>query len=210
MKALLVVAVLGGSVVASGQTPHTFVQERRLFSPGAVVLTLNVGDLTIQPASASDRVRLEIHTKRSVDQETMAGWVTRFDVAGNRATIDVHIPKWDYHCADDCAGDVILYVPQQSDLQVDLDVGDMTVRGIQGNADVHTGIGDLHIAVAHAGDYGHVETHTRIGDIDDFLNQGGDQGGFVGKTENFTLSGRYHIKATAGIGDVHITQDGKS
>jgi hypothetical protein len=210
MKALFVAAVLSGSVLASGQTTHTFVQERRLAFPATVVLALNVGDLTIQPAPASDRVRLEIHTNRSVDQEAMAGWVTRFDVAASRATIDVHIPKWDYNCADHGSGDVILYVPQQSDLQIDLGVGDITVRGVQGNADVRTGIGDLHIAVAQPGDYGHVEIHTRIGDIDDFLNHGGDQSGFVGKTENFTLSGRYHLRATTGIGDVHISRDGKS
>jgi hypothetical protein len=202
-------AALSLSVLASAQSPHTYEQEHPLASGGAVVLMLNVGDVKILP-SGSDRIRLDIQTNRPVDQETMAGWIQRFEVAANRATIDIHVPKWEYNCANDCGSGVTLYVPQQSDLQVDLGVGDMTIRGVQGNKDVSTGVGDLRISVANRSNYGHVETHTRIGDVHDFLNQGGGQDGFLGKTEDFTLSGHWHLKASTGIGDVRISQDGKS
>lgn len=210
MKPLLAATLLALSAAAAAQTTHTYVQDHHLAAGGTVVLTLNVGDVKILPATSPDRIRLEIHTNRPVDQETMAGWVRRFDLAADRVTIDIQIPKWEDNCADDCGGDVTLYVPEHADLQVDLGVGDMTIRGVRGNKELHTGVGDLRIAVADPAEYGHVETHTRIGDLDDFLNQSGGQSGFVGKTEDFTLGGRYHLKASTGIGDLHIIQEGKS
>jgi len=208
MKSLLAITALSLCAVAAAQNPQTWVQDRPLASGGTVVLTMNVGDVKIVP-SGSDGVRLEIHTTSNVDRQTVASWVRRFEVAADRATIEIDIPKKMHDC-DNCSTDVVLYVPRQSDLKADLDVGDLTIRGIQGNKDVHTGVGDLRIAVASPSEYGHVETHTRIGDVHDFLNHDGGQSGFLGKTEDFTLSGRYHLRASTGIGDVHISQEGKS
>ena len=210
MKSLLIVTALSLCAVASAQSHRQYSQDHSLASGGTVVLTLNVGDLKIVPNTTSDRLRLVVDTRRPVDQETMAGWIQRFDVAADRANIDIHIPKWKDNCADDCGGDVTVYVPEQSDLKVDLGVGDITISGVRGNKDVHTGVGDLRIAVASPAEYGHVETHTRIGDVDDFLNQSDGQSGFLGKTEDFTLGGRYHLRASTGIGDVHISKEGKS
>lgn len=211
MKSLLAaVAVLGCSLLASAQTGRPFVQERHLASGGTVVVTMNVGDLTILPAAEPGRVRLEIHTKRAADQETQASWIKTFEVAGNRATIDLQIPKGQYDCNHDCGTDVTLYVPEQSDVQADLSVGDLSVRGVEGSKDLHTGVGDLKVAVADPSEYGHVETRTRIGDVEDSLNQKGREDGILGQTEDFSLGGRYHLKASTGIGDVHISRDGKS
>ncbi|MGA7524175.1 MAG: hypothetical protein WBW84_17110 [Acidobacteriaceae bacterium] len=211
MKTLLAAALFSFGAVAAAQTPNVYVQDHPLAPGGTVVLTMNVGDVKILPTSGADGVRLEIHTTRSVDQQTIASWVRRFEVAADRATLELQIPKDREHCVD-CSGgvDVVLYVPERTDLKADLDVGDLTIRGVEGNKDVHTGVGDVRIAVAHPAEYGHVETHTRIGDINDFLNQGSGDSGFLGHSEDFTLSGRYHLRASTGIGDVHISQEGKS
>ena len=208
MKPFLAVTLLSLCALAPAQNQQTYTQDHPLRSGGTVVLTMNVGDLKIVP-SGSDRVRLEIHTQRTVDQQTIASWVRRFEIAGDRATIEIEVPKRFKDC-DNCGTDVFLYVPQQSDLKADLDVGDMTIRGVQGNKDLHTGVGDLRIVVADRSEYGHVETHTRIGDVHDFLNQGSDTSGFLGQSEDFTLGGRYHLRASTGIGDVHISREGKS
>jgi hypothetical protein len=208
MKTLLAVTLLSLCTLASAQDHRPYIQEHSLVSGGTVVLTLNVGDLKILP-SGSSHLRLEIQTQRPVDQETMAGWVRRFEVAGDHATIDIHIPKWEENCADDCGSNVTLYVPQPSDLKADLGVGDLSIQGVEGDKDLHTAVGDLRITVAGPAEYGHVETHTRIGDVHDSLNQKGEPDGFLGKSEDFTLGGRYHLRASTGIGDVHITEDGK-
>lgn len=207
MKSLLVCTALSLCAVASAQQTR-YVQNHPLVSGGTVVLTMNVGDVKIVP-SGSDGIRLEIDSTRDVDQQTVASWVRRFDVAANRATIEIDIPKRVHDC-DNCSTDVTLYVPERSDLKADLEVGDLTIRGVHGNKDVHTGVGDLRVAVAEPGEYGHVETHTRIGDVHDFLNQGSGQSGFLGKTEDFNLNGPYHLRASTGVGDVDISQEGKS
>lgn len=210
MRTLFVAsAVLSFAAVAAAQNPPTYVQNHRLAAGGTVVLTMNVGDVKILPDSQSDRVRLEIHTNRAVDQQTIASWVRRFDLAADRATIEIDIPKKDHDC-DHCGTDVTLYVPQHADLKADLEVGDLTISGVTGNKEAHTGVGDVRIAVANPAEYGHVETNTRIGDVHDFLNHGDQPDGFLGQSEDFTLSGQYHLKASTGIGDVHISQEGKS
>jgi hypothetical protein len=209
MKSLVAVAVavLSLCAFASAQDQSSYVQEHPLAAGATVVLTMNVGDVKILP-SGSDRLRLEIHTNRAVDQQTMAGWLRRFEVATDRVTIQVHVPE--PHDCDHCGSDVTLYVPERTDLKADLDVGDLTIRGIHGDKDAHTGVGDLRIVVDNPAEYGHVETHTRIGDVHDVLNQSGEPDGFLGKSEDFTLNGRYHLRASTGIGDVHISKDGKS
>lgn len=210
MKSLLAVTALSLCAVASAQNHRQYAQDHSLASGGTIVLTLNVGDVKVVPNTTSDRLRLVIDTHRPVDQETMAGWIRRFDVAADRATIDIQIPTWKDNCAGDCGGDVTLYVPEKSDLKIDLGVGDLTVSGVQGNKDLYTGVGDLRVAVASPGEYGHVEAHTRIGDVDDFLNQHGESEGFLGHSEDFNLNGTYHLRASTGVGDVHISQGGKS
>lgn len=179
------------------------------FSPnGTVVINMNVGDLSIQP-SGDNQIRLQIHSSRPLSQSEMASWVRQFQVAANRATLDLHLPKNQTDC-NNCDLHVSLYIPQQADLKVDLGVGDLTIQGLGGDEDAHTGIGDLHIVLPDAASIGHVETHTRIGDVHDGLNQQGSQSGFLGKSEDFALTGLHHLKASAGIGDVHIRRAGNS
>lgn len=188
--------------------PGHLLLEKPFTSGGTVVLTMNVGDVKVLPAPGSGAVRLQINTDQQLDRQTLASWVTRFDVAANRATLDVHIPKRGYNC-NHCGTNVILYVPQQSDLKLDLGVGDVTITGIRGDKDLHVGIGDLRVGFTGPGEYAHVETHTRIGDIHDPLHHG-EESGFLGKTEDFDLQGRYHLKATVGIGDLDLQREGNS
>jgi len=204
--ALLAVCLCAGA--AAQDSPSRLVMEKALAEGGTVVLTLNVGDLKILPAEGQSRVRLQIDTHSGVDRHTIASWVTRFDVAGDRATLDIRTPKNRHNC-DNCDTDIALYVPAQSALEVNAGVGDVTVRGVQGDKDIHVEVGDLKIALSDPDDYGHVETSTRIGDVNDFLNKGGESG-FLGKSEDFSLHGRFHLKATVGIGDVSVQREGQS
>ncbi len=196
--------------VPAESSPGHLVLEKPLSPGGTLVLTLNVGDLRIQPVSGNKAVRLEIETERPADPQTLASWVTRFEVAAERATLDIRTPKSSDHCADCYGGStVVVYVPQQTELKVQLGVGDLTISGIQGNKELHVDIGDLKLAVAGPDEYDHVETHTRIGDISDSLSQGA-HGHFLGQSEDFSLNGRFHLKASVGIGDVNIHRESGS
>ncbi|HTV54556.1 MAG TPA: hypothetical protein VMI06_06545 [Terriglobia bacterium] len=215
MRSILTAASLAVCLCAgmaaqdSGATrPGHLVMEKALAAGGTVVLTLNVGDLKVLPVEGDRRVRLEIDTRGEVDRQTVSSWVTRFDVAGDRATLDIRTPKNRHNC-ENCDIEVVLYVPAQSALELNVGVGDVTIRGVRGDKDLHVDVGDLKIALSDPDDYGHVETRTRIGDVNDFLNKGGESG-FLGKSEDFSLHGRFHLKATVGIGDLDVQHEGNS
>lgn len=212
MKTLIAAAAIAiclGSASSQAQSGSgQLVMEKALSPHGTLAVDINVADLKIMPGTNSGGIRLEMQTRRPVGQTEVASWVRRFEVAANRASLDVHVPKSPSGC-NDCDVTVLLYVPQQTDLEVDLGVGDIRIHGIRGDKRVHVDVGDLRIGYASPGEYGHVETRTRIGDIHDPLNQS-DQSGFLGKSEEFTLSGRYHLNASVGVGDLDLFQEGNS
>ncbi len=82
-------------------------------------------------------------------------------------------------------------------------VGDLTIRGVQGRQDVHTGVGDLRLGRGRSGRIRPWETRTRIGDVHDVLQTRRQPvGRILGHTEDFSLSGRYHLRRSTSIGDV--------
>ena len=182
--------------------PAPLVIDRALPSGGTVSLDLNVGDVKILPSAATGHVRLEIDPNGFYDQQTLQGWVRRFDVDPASATIQLELPK---NSHGHSSPEVALYVPATADLRISLGVGDLNIHGIRGDKDLHVGVGDLTIALDDTPDYGHVEISTRIGDVHDPLNPAG-QHGFLGQNEDFVLKGRYRLRATVGVGDVRLVR----
>ncbi len=218
LLAALVVFACAGAVAQSvaaaktldGNHPEPFVMERALPAGGTVVLEMNVGDVTIKPSSSADRIRLEIRTDHQDTQDSLAASVKRFDVTGDRAALELRIPKDHEHCLSCYSGSsVTLYVPAQSLLKVKLGVGDLTVQGVRGDKDLHVGIGDLRIGYDGNDEYAHIEASTHIGDINDPLRTG-DASGFLAKSEDFSRQGRFHLRASVGIGDLNLFAEGKS
>jgi hypothetical protein len=195
---------------STNDDPKPFVMERDLAAGSTVVLEMNVGDLTIKPTAGTNRIRLEIRTGREDAKEPLASSVRRFDVNGARAAIELHIPKDLYQCSSCNGGSkVTLYVPAQSLLKVKLGVGDLTVLGVRGDKELHVGIGDLRIGFDENDEYSHIETSTHIGDIGDPLHTG-EASGFLGKSEDFSRQGHFHLRASVGIGDLNLFAEGKS
>ena len=193
-----------------GDHPKPFVIERDLSAGGTVVLEMNVGDVTIKPSVSPNRIRLEIRADHQDAQDSLAASVKRFDVTGNRAALELRMPKDHEHCLSCYSGSsVTLYVPAQSLLKIKLGVGDLTVQGVRGDKDLHVGIGDLHIGFDGSDEYAHIETSTHIGDIDDPLHIG-EASGFLGKSEDFSRQGHFHLRASVGIGDLNLFAEGKS
>ena len=212
MRTLVTASVLGLAfcVGAAAQNPNTLTMEKALPEGGTVALTVNVGDVKVLPSQQQGEVRLEVTAGQHADHATMASWVRQFNVAASRAAIEIHMPKDRRHCGD-CYGNssVVVYVPERSDLEVKLGVGELRIQGVRGNKELENGVGDLRVGIASPNEYGHIETHTRIGDIHDPFSPGAGAHGFLGKTEDFELKGDYHLKATVGIGDIYLYEEGK-
>lgn len=179
--------------------PAPLILDKPMATGGTVVLDINIGDVKILP-SKENHVRLEIDPKGFYDPQIVSGWVHRFDVAANRASIDLQMPRNNHGHS---SPEVTLYVPAKGDLELSLGVGDLNVSGILGDKDLHVGVGDLTVGFNSDTEYGHVVLSTHIGDVNDPLNPGG-QHGFLGKDDEFNGKGHYHLRATVGVGDLSL------
>lgn len=187
-----------GSALAEDFTP--VVREASFADGGVVILDANVGDVHVIPAKNDGKLRLVITPHKEDDATAAPHWIREFAVNGSQAKIVLSMPKHGNHNFD-----VTLYVPKQSDLRLDLDVGDLTIEGITGNTDAEVGIGDLHMTVTDTHAYRAVTMSVHIGDVDaGAFNL--EPHGFLGKSVQHDFSsGSYRLKLHTGIGDVSCT-----
>ena len=201
-------AALHGQVTAPRQKlelpkPASLVITKSLPPNGTLVLTMNVGELRVVRSDEGKTVRLTIDPHGFYDDGTVQSWVRRFDVAGDRASIDLKLPR---HQGDHQGATVTISLPVQTDLKLDLGIGDLSVKGIEGNKELHVGIGDLVVGVTDGAKYNEISTGTKIGDAADAVtHQRSD--GFFPKTNHSSLQGLYKLHATVGIGDVNVVQE---
>jgi hypothetical protein len=211
--ALWIAVVLAGIGAAPAQdaprqklelpAPDAQVISKSLPANGTLVMEMNVGEVRVVRSDDEKTIRLKIEPRGFYDDATVQSWVRRFDVAGDRASIELKLPKNE----DNHRGATItISVPQQTNLKLELGVGDLSVKGIEGNKDLHVGIGDLTVGVTDGAKYSEIRTGTKIGDADDgIFHQHSD--GFFPKTQHSSLQGIYKLHATVGIGDVNVVQD---
>jgi hypothetical protein len=183
--------------------PKPLVMTRSLPANGTLVVEMNVGELRVVRNDEQKMVRLSIEPEAFYDDDTVQSWVRRFDVAGDRASIELKLPK---HQNNHEGARVTISLPSQTDLKLELGVGELSVKGIEGNKDLHVGIGQLTVGVTDRAKYNEIRTATKIGDAEDavFHQQ---SGGFFPKTQHSSLQGIYKLNATVGIGQVTVVQE---
>jgi hypothetical protein len=166
--------------------------ETRAFAPGGSLhLTMRTGDVRILKGDTNQiRVRYTSESQRSdfADHVTL-----RFDVHGKDATIDFHMPTH---------GDVAVEVevPAQTDLRVNLSVGDVTVRGVEGNKDLEVHVGDIEVEPVRQASYRRLEASTHIGDITtaEYMRVHG----WLGNSVKSDGTGAYRVHVHTRIGDI--------
>jgi hypothetical protein len=214
MKATSIAVLLACASVLSAQEatsrtkldlpkPDSYVVTKSLPANGTLVLEMNVGEAKVIRTDEPNMIRLTIEPQAFYDQATVQSWVRRFDVAGDRASIDLKLPK---HQNNHQGAVVTISVPAQTDLKVELGVGELSVKGIEGNKELHVGIGDLTVGVTDSAKYNDIRTGTKIGDAQDAVSHQRSDG-FFPKTHHTSLQGIYKLDASVGIGDVNVVQD---
>jgi hypothetical protein len=179
------------------------VREASFAAGGVVILDANVGDVRVMPTDHEGKLRLVITSRKADDATAAPHWIREFAVNGSQAKIVLEMPKHGEHNFD-----VTLYVPKQSDLRLNLEVGDLTISGISGNTDAEVGVGDLKMTVPNPHAYRAVAMSVHIGDVHAGAF-GLEPSGFLGKSvEREFNAGQYRLKLHTGIGDVSCTADG--
>lgn len=164
------------------------VREASFAAGGVVILDANVGDVRVMPTDQPGKLRLLITSHKADDATAAPHWVREFAVNGSQAKIVLQMPKHGEHNFD-----VTIYVPKQSDLRLNLEVGDLTIEGISGNTDADVGVGDLKVTVPDPHAFRAVAMSVHIGDVhaDAF---GVEPHGFLGKSvEREFGTGSYHL-----------------
>jgi hypothetical protein len=172
--------------------------DARDFSTGGYLhVRLSVGDLHVK---RGDTNKISLHyTIKSSREKNVKEATVDFDVRGNDATIEFHSPS-----SSNTQFDVEIEVPQNTNLDAHVKVGDVTVGDVQGDKDLSVGVGDVRIGSERAG-YRIVNASTGIGDVH---GEGyGETSGWLGKKLKYHGEGKYELRAHVGVGDIHL--DGK-
>lgn len=194
-RALLLCLVLIPLCAASDwRYQETHNDARDFVSGGYVHVRLNVGDLHIKRGD-STKIRLE-YTVKSRHQENLKKTRVEFDIRGNDATLQFHVPT-----GANTQVEADLEVPANTHVDVHQKVGDMTVDRIEGDKDLNLGVGDIRVSTEHAR-YRLVNASTGIGDVN---SEGyGETRGWLGKTLKYHGDGKYELRAHVGVGDIRL------
>jgi hypothetical protein len=176
---------------------ETHSDARDFAAGGYLHVRLSVGDLHVK---RGDTNKISLHyTIKSSREKNVKEASVDFDVRGNDATIEFHSPS-----SSNTQFDVEIEVPQNTNLDAHVKVGDVTVGDVQGDKDLSVGVGDVRIGSERAG-YRIVNASTGIGDVH---GEGyGETSGWLGKKLKYHGEGRYELRAHVGVGDIHL--DGK-
>ena len=169
--------------------------DARDFAAGGMVhVHLNVGDLHIRRGD-SNKIHLSYTVKSRRENHVKEARVN-FDVRGNDASLEFHVPT-----GGNTQIDVELEVPQQTNLDVHEKVGDLSVENVEGDKDLSLSVGDIRIASEHAG-YHLVNASAGIGDVNG--DGYGEISGWLGKTLKYRGEGKYELRAHVGVGDINL------
>jgi Putative adhesin len=178
------------------QYQETHKDSREFTSGGMVHVHLKVGDLHIRRGDAG-KIGLR-YTVKSYHEHNVKESSVDFDIRGSEATIDFHAPT------SNTDFDVELEVPANTNVDVHMKVGDLTVENVEGDKDLELGVGDIRVTREPA-TYHRVRASTGIGDVNS--DGYGDTSGWLGKTLKYNGDGKYELRAHVGVGD--ITLEGK-
>lgn len=97
---------------------------------------------------------------------------------------------------------ITIEVPQHSNLLVRIFAGDVEVKGISGDKEIHLDAGDLTIGVGDIADYARVEASVTSGAID--AAPFGESHGGLFRSFSKSGTGRYKLVAHVGAGDLTL------
>jgi hypothetical protein len=194
----------------------------------SVHLDAGVGDIDVTATGGGSEVSFEVELKprrggffsslkkaqREVEEAEL-----RMDVSRGVLRLEIETESDDRHFEERW----IIELPDHLDINLDLGVGDLDIRGLAGGLVIDLGVGDIDVEAvsgdldldigvgdatiqANASDYGSVEGSGGVGDAK--LTVRGEKvssSGFVGKSAEWTGDGDHSIRISVGVGDAQVT-----
>lgn len=197
----LTVLMLALTLSAFG-VPSTGADSHAFPSRGSIRVSVPVGTIHIS-STQTDRITLHYRIKPhagwfSSEDSVLKNIRLRFDVQGNHAEIEFQDSNGNHNSSIDLELDV----PPLETLRVNTGVGDIDVRQIVGDKELHTGVGNIRVWLGANGAFRTVEASTGVGDI--HAAGLGQATGFVGKSLSYNGNGAYRLTASTGVGDIKL------
>lgn len=182
------VVVVCAAILYAGWHRDRSTQFEADFQPGGeVTLDLSVGGYTIQ-GTTENKIRVE------VDPDDKDYVRSEIALNGNHAKVVVEGPSNNFNAT--------VYVPQRSDLTVYQTIGELRVRGIEGNKNLGLNIGKISVDVVDPAKVKSVSASVKIGNVHAAPWHLG-RGGFF---RSFRAGGQgtYNLSATLDIGEIEL------
>jgi hypothetical protein len=229
-KQLLIASlIVACAVVAQASQTRTLDGTAPAADLQRVVLEAGVGDVEIIP-SDGDAVRYEVLLKprrggffssmKRAEREVQEA-VLESEVVGQSLHLMIESEDEERRFEERWT----IEMPARLAIEMDLGVGDVEIRGLEGGVEIEAGVGDLLIDVAcgsisveagvgdvtvtaPADSYGDVECSAGVGDAR--IRIRGERissEGFVGHSAEWTGNGPHEVTVEVGVGDVRVTLD---
>jgi hypothetical protein len=198
MKRLLFGFVIGLSMNALfvGQTTINENSQENVFTEGGSLrLQLSSGEYTVRP-STGNHIWVSWEAEDARFEKDMKKIRVRTEISGSAATIRTSGPT--NHAR------ITIEVPARSDLYLRMRAGDVQIRGIEGNKDIHMTAGDLKIDVERTS-YSQVHASVTFGDLR--ANPLGISKDGIGNSFDWTGAGKYTLRASLFAGDLTLARN---
>jgi hypothetical protein len=187
---MLTLAAVALSVIPV-TTRSTQFPDRAFTQGGSVRLNLAAAAYRIR-GDAEDRIRIRWNTSKAGMKDRIHADV---EVKGTRAVIWTIAPH-------NSGAHFDIDLPSRSDLDVDLNAGDLEVRNIEGNKNLSMWAGDVTIDVGKAELYRRVEASVRFGEIS--APPFNRSTGGIFRSLSWSGSGKYTVRAKLFAGDLKL------
>jgi hypothetical protein len=187
------------------QAQKPLVLSKSLPTHGTLMMEMNFGEIRIVRCDEARTIRLSIDShNQAYDAQAMQSWVRRFEVTGDRAAIAMKLPQ-DFR-NNKTSPRVTVYLPAYTDLKLQLGAGQITVKGIEGNKDLHVNVGQLTVNIADGAEYSEIRTSSKLGETNDEVSHKRSDG-FFPSTDHVSSQGLYKLYARVDIGEVKVERD---
>jgi hypothetical protein len=174
-----------------GITQSTQYPDRAFTSGGSIRLNLAAAAYRIR-GRADNRIRVRWRTSKADMQDRLHADV---EVQGTRAVIRTTAPH-------NSGARFDIDLPARSDLDVDLNAGDLEVLDVEGNKNLSMWAGDVTIDVGKAELYRQVDATVRFGDIS--APPFNRSTGGIFRSLSYSGSGKYVVRAKLFAGDLKL------
>jgi hypothetical protein len=198
--ALTTVALFTGSFAADAKDVKIIQDSFTVEDNSNIKINVPVGEIELKTHD-SDQVELRIEV-----EEKDSSWFDSVDVDSIELDKSINAKRVKLEIdEEDVVQHWVITVPRDSDLDINIGVGEAELKSVYRNVDLDVGVGEANIDVALAENYGFIEAESGVGSADiDGVSGVKERRHMVGGEVEWIGEGKYQIEVEVGVGEADI------